>query len=403
MSLFRKASRTQSRLRLAFIGPSGSGKTWTALAVAHELASQLGSGRIAVIDTEHGSASKYAGSRFSFDSLELVQFDPRAYIEAIQAAESERYDVLIIDSLSHAWSGKGGALELVDKAAKRSKSNNTFTSWRDVTPLHNALIDAIIGCNCHVIATMRSKVDYVMESDPTTGKMVPKKVGLAPIQREGMDYEFDVVGDIDLDHNLAITKTRCEKLDGEVFNKPGKKFAEMLVEWLSDGAPAGQTASPASQESQPTQNGHTSAAHDKAMDQHHLIRPAVSPRAVPQHMIDDIHRLIALTGMSDYQVRSALARRGVAEISHLAIEDAQSIIHNLESIASKTTFANMIGTEPVNRPSELQTDSRSEERAGPVPADTSQAQSDGPSDAQADSHEIGDVTRAVRSSEPVPH
>lgn len=326
MSLFKKASRSQSRLRLALVGPSGSGKTFSGLSIATELTTQLGGtigngtpGRIAVIDTEHGSASKYAGvpygeTRFQFDVLELAQFDPRSYIEAIQAAESEGYSVLIIDSLSHAWSGKGGALELVDKAAKRSKSNNTFMAWRDVTPLHNALVDAMIGSGCHIIATMRSKVDYVMESDPTTGKITPRKVGLAPIQREGMDYEFDLVGDLDLDHNLAVTKTRCAGLDGEVFHKPGRRLGTALASWLSDGAP--------------------------------VIHQVHGP-LLPSDLVDSIHRLVAETNMSDHQLRSALARRGVSEIGNLAVDDALGIIRNLEGIAVKTRATHEIGDELV--------------------------------------------------------
>ena len=130
---FKKASKSQSRLRLGLVGVSGSGKTFSALAIGSALAAHY-DGRVALIDTEHGSASKYA-DRFSFDVLELVDFNPKNYIDAIKAA-SDYYDVLIIDSLSHAWSGSGGVLEMVDNAAKRSQSNNSFTAWRDVTPLH---------------------------------------------------------------------------------------------------------------------------------------------------------------------------------------------------------------------------------------------------------------------------
>ena len=124
MSLFQKATKTQSKLRLALYGVSGSGKTYSALSIA----SGLG-GRIAVIDTERGSASKYA-SRFDFDVLDMQPpFSPAAYVNAIKAAEGEGYDILIIDSLTHAWSGTGGALEMVDNAAKRN-AGNTYYAWR---------------------------------------------------------------------------------------------------------------------------------------------------------------------------------------------------------------------------------------------------------------------------------
>lgn len=241
--MFKKATRKQAKLRMALIGPSGSGKTYTALAIAHHL---VPGGRIAVIDTERGSASKYAGvDGFEFDVCELDSFHPQKYIEAIRAADEAGYDVLIIDSLSHAWMGKDGALELVDRAAKRMQSPNTWAAWRDVTPLHNALVDAMLQCRMHLIATMRTKTEYVVETNEK-GKQVPRKVGLAPIQREGLEYEFDVVADLDLDNNFIVSKTRCKELNGLVVNKAGKEVADILRAWLNDGAPI-QESHPAAQ------------------------------------------------------------------------------------------------------------------------------------------------------------
>lgn len=228
--MFTRATKTQSRLRLALIGPSGSGKTFTAL----QIASQLGE-RIAVIDTERGSASKYA-DRFGFDVCNLDSFDPRQYVTAIKEAEQAGYDVLVIDSLSHAWFGSGGALELVDKAAKKSQSGNSYMAWREVTPLHNQLVDAMLQSRCHIIVTMRAKTEYVLETD-SRGKQVPRKVGMAPIQRDGTEYEFDVVADLSLDHDFIVSKTRCNALDGLVIAKAAG-VADMLKTWLTDGAPA---------------------------------------------------------------------------------------------------------------------------------------------------------------------
>lgn len=230
---FKKATKKQTWLRLGLIGPSGSGKTYTAL----NLAKHLGN-KIAVIDTEHGSASKYA-DLFEFDVMELDSFHPQRYIDGIHEAQAAGYDVLIIDSLSHAWMGKDGALELVDRAAKRSQSNNTFFAWREVTPLHNALVEAILAARMHVIVTMRAKMEYVLEINDK-GKQVPRKVGLAPIQREGLEYEFDVVADMDLDNNMIVTKTRCPALSGAVIPKPGEEVANILRAWLTDGAPMPQ-------------------------------------------------------------------------------------------------------------------------------------------------------------------
>lgn len=228
---FKKATKTQSRARIALIGPSGSGKTMTAL----RLATGLGD-KIALIDTERGSASKYA-HRFDFCALDLETFHPQNYIDAIHAAAEAGFEVLVIDSLSHAWAGPGGALELVDKAAKKSQSGNSYTAWRDVTPLHNALLDAILRAPLHIIATLRAKTEYAMEKDDR-GKTVPRKIGLAPIFRDNSEYEFDIVADIDADHNMIISKSRCEALDGGMFNKAGEEVAEQIKAWLTDGAPA---------------------------------------------------------------------------------------------------------------------------------------------------------------------
>lgn len=227
---FAPATKKQAKGRIAFVGGPGTGKTYSALALAQGLAP---SGRIALIDTEHGSASKYAGDPFTFDTLSLDSFDPRLGVEAIKAAEAAGYEVIVIDSLSHFWMGKDGALEQVDRRA----AGNKFTAWREVTPMHTGLVEAILQSKAHVIATMRAKVEYVVEVNDK-GKSVPRKVGLAPVQREGVEFEFDVVGDIDQDHNLRITKTRCRALTDQVIPKPGAELAATLRAWLSEGAPA---------------------------------------------------------------------------------------------------------------------------------------------------------------------
>jgi hypothetical protein len=228
MNAFKKATKEKSKLRLALIGASGSGKTYSALAIAQGLGK-----KIAFIDTEHGSASKYAGL-FDFDVVELESFDPRNYIDIIKMAGNANYEVLIIDSLSHAWMGKDGALEMVNNASKRNQSNNSYTAWRDVTPLHNQLVEAIISCKCHIIGTMRAKTEYVLEANEK-GKMSPRKIGMAPIQRDGLEYEFDVVGDMNLDNELIISKTRIPFLSGKIIKNPGNELAQQMQGWLNSG------------------------------------------------------------------------------------------------------------------------------------------------------------------------
>jgi len=229
MLSFKHAVKRDAKARIALIGVSGSGKTYSALRLAQELGE-----KIAVIDTEAGSASKYA-DEFHFDVLELTTFHPNLYIEAIQSAEQHGFDVVIVDSLSHAWMGKNGELELVDKAAKASRSGNSYFAWRDVTPLHNRLIDTLLQSKLHVIVTMRSKTEYIVED--IKGKQVPRKVGMAPVMRDGMEYEFDIVVDLDLQHNGVITKTRCRMLDGQVFSPIDDDMGRIVKQWCSGDAP----------------------------------------------------------------------------------------------------------------------------------------------------------------------
>ena len=230
---FKKATKEQSKLRLALAGPAGHGKTYSSLAIATHL---VPGGRVAVIDTERGSASKYSDI-FEFDVLELASFAPTTYVEAIHAAEEARYDVIVIDSLSHAWMGKDGALEKVDLAAKRSSSGNSYTAWREVTPAHNSMVDAIVGSRCHIIATLRAKTEYVTEPNDR-GKMSVRKVGLAPVQRDGLEYEFDLWGMLNEENELIVHKTRCSPFAGQVVSKPGEEMAAKLRAWLTSGSPA---------------------------------------------------------------------------------------------------------------------------------------------------------------------
>jgi hypothetical protein len=223
---FRKAIKRGAKLRLAVCGPSGSGKTYTLLKVATELG-----GPVALVDTERGSASKYADI-FDFDVLELGSYDPRNLIAIIDTAASKGYQVLCIDSLSHFWIGKDGELDQVDRAARRMQTPNSFAAWKQVTPIHNALIDKIISAPLHVLVGLRSKTEWVLERDDKTGKTAPRKVGLAPVMRDGIEYEFDVCGEMDQENTLVITKSRCPKLTGGVFLQPGKELAEVLREWL---------------------------------------------------------------------------------------------------------------------------------------------------------------------------
>jgi hypothetical protein len=226
--VFRKAVKLDAKLRMALIGPSGSGKTYTLLKIATGLG-----GRIAFADTEHGSAEKYA-DLFDFDVLPLDRFDPRLVPELIKTAVGKGYQTLILDSLSHFYSGQDGELEQVDRVKMRLRDNG-FAAWREITPLHNKMIDAMISAPIHILVSMRVKTEWVVEKDDRTGKSTPRKVGLQPVMRDGIEYEFDVCGDMDQENTLVITKSRCPRLSGAVLQKPGEEVADVLKEWLGAG------------------------------------------------------------------------------------------------------------------------------------------------------------------------
>jgi hypothetical protein len=230
---FAPATREASKARIALCGPSGSGKTYTALTLATTLAE-----KVAVVDTEHGSASKYApgktGDGFVFDALAPTSFDPRGLVQILGQAGAAGYGAVVIDSLTHYWSGPGGILELVDNAAAGSRSGNSFAAWKTVRPWERMLIGALLGFPGHVIVTMRTKTEWVIEDDER-GKKAPKKVGTKPEQREGIEYEFDIVGDLDQENTLVVTKSRCFDLSGAVIRKPDAGLAKQIGEWLEGG------------------------------------------------------------------------------------------------------------------------------------------------------------------------
>lgn len=346
MSLFQKATKKNARLRLLLTGPPGSGKSLTAIKTAKEMTSP--GKRFCAIDTERGSLSKYSDYA-EFDVVELESFDPNYLTNLLGQAAAEGYEVCVVDSLSHFWVGKDGALEKVDAIAKRNKSGNNFTAWRDVTPVHNTMVDAILQSPMHIIATMRVKVDYVMETNDR-GKVAPRKVGLAPIQRDGFDYEFDVVADMDDNHNLIIGKTRCQALDGKVFHKPGKEVAEILKRWLTDGA-----APPAI----PTLGGHPAASVALAPAAAASINPVpaslssplstpivIPPRypepelpRVTEDQLAKLRQAYATLGKSEEDIKGSALKRGADRIEDISTGQADELLFALnQMIDSEKVF-----------------------------------------------------------------
>lgn len=232
---FKKATKAQANLHAAIFGPSGAGKTFTSLRVATGLA---GGSPIAVIDTERGSASKYA-DRFSFDVLELEDQSIDGYVAAISEAAKGGYKVLVIDSLSHGWQT---LLEEVEKLAKAKYRGNTWSAWSEGTPHQRRLVQAILNYPGHVIATMRSKTEWTTVDN--NGKKTPQRVGLAPEQGKGVEYEFDLLVEISTEHIANVIKDRTGKFQDKLLDKPGEEFGKQLAAWLADGLPSPVVSAP---------------------------------------------------------------------------------------------------------------------------------------------------------------
>ena len=229
---FKKAVRQQAKLRLALSGPSGSGKTYGALKIAKGLG-----GRIAVIDTERGSASLYS-HLVDFDTLELnAPYKPECFIEALRAAEKAGYDIIIIDSITHEWNGSGGCLEANDKLAAAKYKGNTWAAWNETTPRHRAFVDYILQSSAHIIATVRAKTDTVQEG----GRV--KKLGMKDEQRDGNEYEFTTVLNLIHDgHHATAAKDRTE-----LFREPhviSEETGRRLKQWLNSGLPMKSAETP---------------------------------------------------------------------------------------------------------------------------------------------------------------
>lgn len=227
----RKAERRKAKLRMALIGPSGSGKTMSALKLAFGIG-----GKVGIIDTENGSADLYAHLG-DYDVITLsAPYTVQSYREALHAFEAANYDVIIFDSISHAWAGEGGLLEKSSNLEKSGKVKNSYAAWREITPDHNRLVESLLQSPAHIIVTMRVKTEYVLEKDDR-GKMVPRKIGLAPVQRDGVEYEFTLVMDISDNHIANASKDRTGLFDGW-YDTISAATGRKLKEWLESGADA---------------------------------------------------------------------------------------------------------------------------------------------------------------------
>ncbi|MGW7463769.1 AAA family ATPase [Streptomyces xantholiticus] len=227
---FTAAVRHQRYARIMLDGAPGSGTTYTALA----LATSIGN-RVAVIDTQRGKAKAYADA-FPFDACPpLAYCSPSTLITALAHCADQGYDTVVIATLSHFWSGPGGVLEQVDRAAKRGASGS-WSGWREVRPIERHMLDALLGYPGHVVVTVRDKLEYLAEPDDT-GRITRRIVGLAPVGRDGMEYDWDIVATMDHSHTLVVVKAPTDDLSGCIEQKPGARFAARIKAWLAEGEP----------------------------------------------------------------------------------------------------------------------------------------------------------------------
>ena len=296
----KKAVRERIFLKLVVTGASGSGKTYGALGVAMGLAP---TGKILVIDTENRSASYYAG-RWDFDVVELeAPFTTQKYNEALQAAIDNGYEVVVIDSLTHEWAGSGGLQD--QKSQKDSRGGNSFTNWNEMKQLHNQFTEKLLQSRIHVIGTLRSKMSYVLENDEK-GKATPRKVGMAPISADDMEYEFGVMFDVDRNSHLAVaSKDRTNIFEGRSLNLD-ETVGRELAAWLASGAdlaPVPPTPEPPNPTTKPQQ---AAARPTKAPAAPAQASPVTAPSELPAAFVEAMAELAAVTVGMPEKTRSAL-------------------------------------------------------------------------------------------------
>lgn len=306
---FRRAERKRVWLKLGITGPTGSGKTYSALKLA------FGMGRkVAMLDTENGSGELYAHLG-EYDVLTIhAPFTVQKYIEAIDMAAAAGYDVLVIDSLSHAWAADGGLLD--QKTALDKRGGNSYTNWAEITKQYERFKSKILQSPIHVVCTMRSKMEYAIEQDER-GRTTVRKVGLAPVMRDGIEYEMTTIFDLAMDHGAATSKDRTGLFDGHT--KPlSEEDGRRIMQWLESGAEMEATAAPAPEPPAPV-------APEPLMDEKTNRR---------------LHALGAEKGYNHDGLKATAAKAyGVEHLKELTEKQAMAMIASLEKKPNVTATA----------------------------------------------------------------
>ena len=304
---FRKATKKQTKLRLAIAGPSGTGKTRSSLIIAKVLGAKT-----ALIDGERGSASKYSHV-FDFDEELPTEHSLENYIRMINEAAAGGYGTLIIDTLSHCWAGKGGALETVDRLG--GIGGNEFTDgWGEVTPVYNRLIDTLAGFPGHLICTFRMKVKRVLEPNKK-GKMVPRVVGTVPVFREGIEHEFDVFTELDAKRMFTFVKDRSENFQvGDRLPRTELEVTQLatkVLAWLNQGIAAPPPA--------PARLPATAPKEDDGFNTAPAAAPAAAPAPAPADQV------AAAVARLDALLPSAKSTADMDRIAELARKEPEEV------------------------------------------------------------------------------
>jgi hypothetical protein len=269
----RKATRKKAKIRLGLSAVSGGGKTYSAILIAKGLCGDLS--KVAIIDTENGSADLYAHLG-DYNVLPLTApFTPERYIEAIRACEKEGMEVIIVDSISHEWDGKGGCLEIVEQLGGK------YQDWAKVTPRHQAFIEAILHSSAHIITTVRRKQDYEMTKD-SNGKIKVEKGGLREITREGFEYELTINLELDMKHNATASKDRTNLFMNKPAFVPTEKTGEQIAQWCEQGEEEFNVIRPGSSWYQKVEDCHT---HKELVDLYQKNKAEVDNNPLLQQLI----------------------------------------------------------------------------------------------------------------------
>lgn len=310
MSLFKKATKQATHIKLCVTGASGSGKTMSALRLAKGLVNEapLDSGKIAVIDTENNSASLYS-DRFAFDALDVhPPFESEKFFNAVIEAQKAGYECVILDSGSHLWEG---VLDYKDKLDNTNRgATNSFTNWRTAGEKFKKAVDAILQARIHVIVCLRSKQEYVIEQNDR-GKSAPRRVGMAPVFRDGAEYEFTVILDVSNTNSAVSTKDRTGLFPADRIIHPHitEETGREIRNWLtSDTAQSSPAPAP-----QPTPTAPTA--------QESSTPPACQPA------IDRLQELMSQTGYTDTQI---FKRFGVSNWKEVSEDMARTAIAGIE-------------------------------------------------------------------------